>query len=153
MRLHLPLMAISCLLPLAACMREPCDPREEPYVHLYFSYDSTGSRYRQAYLLNSLRPASRFDLDKTDSLPLSLVADSAVYVLESPTRIDTLGVSYIRKIAFQAKECGFTATLENLRVLKRATTFSDVTVETRPRSSGGLFKKSNQTTYRLFIHL
>lgn len=140
-------------LSLLTSCREPCDPASEPYAHLSVSSDSLGNRYQKAYLLNSIRPNANFDLSGLDSIPLSITSDSTVFVLQSPTRMDTVGISYTRDIAYQAQDCGFVVVLKDLKILNLTTIVrSNIDIQVRTRQPGGLFMKSNKTIYQLHIY-
>jgi len=141
------------LLASNGCRYEvPCDPTREPYCHLTFTYDSAFSPYQKAFLPQSLRPQNYVDLTSTDSLPFSLRSDTTVFVLQSPERIDTIGLRYVRNIQYQTKECGLVITLESFRILPFTTIPANrLNLEILPRRAGGYQTRASQTQYILSV--
>lgn len=138
---------------LCSCAEPPCDPTGEPYAQLRINNFqlSSDSVYKKAYLLNSRRPEIAYPIGgELDSLPLSVASDTTIYVFESPSHRDTVGLTYRRNVAFQESECGFTLTLDKFRVLS-LTTAKSVNMDVQLREGGGMYSDPHQTKYNLYI--
>lgn len=142
-----------CLLASGACRRAPCDPVSEPYCSLSLYYEGQMAPYEKVYLPQHIRTNAFYALATTDSLPLSVVSDTTVYVFESLTRRDIVGIGYTRDIHYQTADCGLVITLKNLHVLPFSTIPADrIELETEPRSAGFFFgPRRRTTTYALSI--
>ncbi|MES2733036.1 MAG: hypothetical protein V4714_14905 [Bacteroidota bacterium] len=147
------LILLLLLALLNSCIyREPCDNTSEPYVYLSFYSDSLSSRYQSVSLLNTVHPSAHFNLFGNDSIPLSITSDSTVFVLESPTRKDTVGIGYTRYISYQARDCGLVVVMKQPRILGLTTIPpSNIRINVEPRERNGLFTRGHKTIYRLDI--
>ena len=148
-------VGIVWLLASTSCRyREPCDSISEPYCSINMDYyGSQMVPYEKVYLPQRIQPNAYYNLATTDSLPFSVVSDTTIYVFESPTRRDTVGIGYTRDIRYQATDCGIVITLSNLRILPFTTIPAEqITLETSPRTRGWLFGQGPKiTTYTLSI--
>ncbi len=62
-------------------------------------------------------------------VPIALGSDTTTYIFEGANRIDTLSVSYDRKVQFISRTCGATLYIQNIR-LSEPTSFSNVRIST-----------------------
>ena len=135
---------IAFLLLLMAC--EPCRVSSEPSLGVDFTQQTQIPAFTRVYGLGGNGQSIPFKSQSINKFPVSLLADSTVYIFESPTRIDTLTVGYDRSmVEFQKKRCGFTMRLSNVRLLP-STTFTDARLFSQ-RST-----RYEEFTYRVVVY-
>jgi hypothetical protein len=135
------LLALSCLLfiPFLMGCREACGVNAEPSLSIDFIRMYDLPNYTRVYALHGNGEAIEFNKRALNSFPLSVVSDTTIYIFESPTKTDTLAISYHRSpVAFQLKRCGFTMSFSEAKRLP-ATTFKKLVIDFEPntgRNSG-----------------
>jgi hypothetical protein len=114
------------LLFLTTCVK-PCGNTSEPQLSVSF-YAVNLPAYTRVYGLGGKEAFPSSAVRGHYNFPVSLLADSIIYLFESPDRIDTLTVGYTRSpIQFESPRCGFTTGLYNVHLLS-STTFAQDSV-------------------------
>lgn len=108
-----------------------CEDRDEPTSVVHFT-NKTPDYWRVLAVGSDKSWSGHFDHVESGTytgwakaLPVSIVADTTTYIFERAGSADTLSFTYVRDIRFESPDCGFTVTLQELR-LTEASTFRDV---------------------------
>ncbi|MDX1408818.1 MAG: DUF6452 family protein [Saprospiraceae bacterium] len=129
----------------------PCEDRDEPTSIVHFT--ESEPNYQNVYALNtSVVWSGEFDFIEegnyqgwVKALPVSLVADTTIYVFEGARHIDTLAFTYTRDVRFESVDCGFTVTLHDFELLTQST-FSDVSFITHTGTGSHASRPKGLTT-------
>ncbi len=94
---------------LVSCVND-CYPAKEPELKLLFANPAPYPNFKKVYAINGKGEITK----KQESyyLPLSMHADSVVYILESQTKTDTLTIFYSRSFYYDSEKCGYVAAIE-----------------------------------------
>ena len=114
-RLVVIILAVTVTL-LDGCLVNPCEATVEPSLIVQFYNANTARAYSK---VASLDGKVKFDnILNYVKLPLSLNDDALTYIFISNNKVDTISISYQRNFKFQSARCGFTVSLENIKIVK-----------------------------------